>query len=35
MGYSLCIVAIFGNFQNALIIPILDGFEAIFYTQLL
>ena len=26
MGYSLCIVAIFGNFQNALIFGILGGF---------
>ena len=26
MGYSLCIVAIFGHFQNALIFPILAVF---------
>ena len=27
--YSLCLVAIFGNFQNALIFPILDVFGAV------
>ena len=27
MGYSLCIVAIFGHFQNALIFPILPVFS--------
>ena len=30
MGYSLCIVAIFGNFQNALIFRILAVFGAVF-----
>ena len=31
MGYSLCIVAIFGHFQNALIFPILDFFLEPFF----
>ena len=30
MGYSLCIVAIFGHFQNALIFRILAIFRAVF-----
>ena len=30
MGYSLCIVAIFSNFQNALIFPILAVFSSRF-----
>ena len=30
MGYSLCIVAIFGHFQNALIFRILAVFGAVF-----
>ena len=31
MGYSLCIVAIFGHFQNALIFPILAVFLEPFF----
>ena len=31
MGYSLCIVAIFGHFQNALIFPILAFFLKLFF----
>ena len=30
MGYSLCIVATFGHFQNALIFRILAVFGAVF-----
>ena len=30
MGYSLCIVALFGNFQNALFFIISCFFEAFF-----
>ena len=30
MGYSLCIVAIFGHFQNALIFRILAVFSSCF-----
>ena len=33
MGCSLCIVAIFGNFQNALIFPILAVFSSRYFAQ--
>ena len=33
MGYSLCIVAIFGHFQNALIFLILDVFSNRFFAE--
>ena len=33
MGYSLCIVAIFGHFQNALIFPILAVFSSRFLNR--
>ena len=33
MGYNLCILAIFGRFQNALIFPILAAFWSRFFAQ--
>ena len=33
MGYSLCIVAIFGHFQNALILEYLLFFRAVFFIE--